>query len=324
MLQLRADASPLEVIVPARDNRRQQTATGGQSMTLKTISFIGLGVMGEAMCRNIARKGTWKLTGFDTRPEPLARLKADGVAAAPSMAAAVEGADLVLMCLPGGAEVEAVTKGAGGLLGLVRKGQTVVDMSTAPPRLMRELDAAFKAKGVDFADAPVARTRRAAVDGTLSIMVGGAKVVFERIAPVMATMGTEVTHCGGVGAGQVVKLMNNMVVFETTMAIAEAISIAEAAGVDGKILYDTMSKGSADSFVLRNHGMKHLLPQDYPEQAFSVRYGQKDLAYALELAQETGIDARGARLVQQLFAEAVARGDGERYTPVIRRGMKKA
>jgi hypothetical protein len=293
-------------------------------MDIKTIAFVGLGVMGEAMCRNLAAKGKgrWTVIGVDTRPEPLQRLAADGVVAAKSLADAAAKADAILMCLPGGKEVEAVTKGPGGLIGLVRKGQTVVDMSTAPPRLMRELAEAFKAKGVDFADAPVARTRRAAVDGTLCIMVGGAPEVYQRLKPILDTMGTEVPHCGGVGAGQVVKIMNNMVVFETTMAIAEAISIAEAAGVDGRILYDTMSKGSADSFVLRNHGMKHLLPQDYPEQAFSVRYGIKDLSYARELAKETGVVARGADLVHEMFEEAIKRGDGDLYTPVIRRGME--
>ncbi len=292
-------------------------------MDTKTVAFVGLGVMGEAMCRNLVKKGSWRIIGFDTKPDPLQRLKADGVTPAATLADAVGQAEVILLCLPGGKEVEAVARGPGGLLGLVRKGQTVVDMSTAPPRLMRELEPLFSEKGVDFADAPVARTRRAAVDGTLSIMVGGSKPAFERLAPILATMGTEVTHCGGVGAGQVVKLMNNMVVFETTMAIAEAISIAEAAGVDGKLLFETMAKGSADSFVLRNHGMKHLVPQDYPEQAFSVHYAIKDLSYARELARETGVDARCAELMHQVFEEAVARGDGERYTPVIRRGMKK-
>jgi len=291
-------------------------------MSFETIAFVGLGVMGEAMCRNLARKGSWSVLGIDTNPAPLARLQADGVKAA-TLAEAAAKADLILMCLPGGKEVDAVTRGPGGLLGQVRKGQTVVDMSTAPPRLMRELAAEFARKGVDFADAPVARTRRAAVDGTLCIMVGGSAEVYERLKPVLATMGSEVPHCGGVGAGQVVKLMNNMVVFETTLAIAEAISIAEAAGVDGRVLYDTMSKGSADSFVLRNHGMKHLLPQDYPEQAFSVRYALKDLSYAIELAEENGVDARGARLMREVFEDAVKRGDGDRYTPVIRRGMMK-
>jgi 3-hydroxyisobutyrate dehydrogenase len=292
-------------------------------MQIKTVGFLGLGVMGEAMCRNLARKGSWKVVGFDMQAGPLDRLAADGVARAASAQDLVAQSDAVLMCLPGGNEVRSVTIGEKGLIQWVRKGQTVVDMSTAPPKLMRELGPLFCAKGVDFADAPVARTRRAAVDGTLSIMVGGTAEVFERIRPILSTMGTEVTLCGGVGAGQVVKLMNNMVVFETTMAIAEAISIAEAAGVDGQLLFDAMAKGSADSFVLRNHGMKHLVPQDYPEQAFSVRYALKDLSYARELARETGVTARAADLVGELFEEAIARGDGDRYTPVIRRGMTK-
>ena len=292
-------------------------------MDIKTVAFVGLGVMGEAMCRNLARKGPWTVVGYDARPEALQRLAGDGVAAATSLADAASRAEVVVLCLPGGKEVEAVARGAGGLLAHVRMGQTVVDMSTAPPRLMRELAAEFAAKGVAFADAPVARTRRAAIDGTLSIMVGGGASDFARLRPILATMGSEVTHCGAVGAGQVVKLMNNMVVFETTMAIAEAISIAEAAGVDGQLLYETMAKGSADSFALRNHGMKHLVPQDYPTEAFSVRYAQKDLAYARELAAETGVTARGAALVAELFDDAVARGDGDRYIPVIRRGMTK-
>jgi 3-hydroxyisobutyrate dehydrogenase len=290
-------------------------------MDIRTVAFIGLGVMGEAMCRNLARKGSWGVVGYDTRQEPIERLQADGVRSANSLADAVAEGEVVLMCLPGGKEVEAVTRAPGGLLELAREGQTVVDMSTAPPRLMRELAAAFQARGVEFADAPVARTRRAAVDGTLSIMVGASEPLFARLKPILATMGTEITLCGGVGAGQVVKVMNNMVVFETTMAIAEAISIAEAAGVDGRLLFETMSKGSADSFVLRNHGMKHMLTHDYPEQAFSVRYAIKDLSYARELARENGIDARCAELMHQVFEEAVARGDGDFYTPVIRRGM---
>lgn len=290
-------------------------------MDIKTVAFVGLGVMGEAMCRNLARKGSWKVVGYDTRQEPMQRLQADGVTSATSLADAVAEAEVVLLCLPGGHEVEAVARGTGGLLSLVRRGQMVADMSTAPPRLMRELASAFQAKGVEFADAPVARTRRAAVDGTLSVMVGASEVVFDRLKPIFATMGTEITLCGGVGAGQVVKLMNNMVVFETTMAIAEAISIAEAAGVDGKLLFETMSKGSADSFVLRNHGMKHMVIDHYPEQAFSVRYAIKDLSYARELAKENGVNARCAELMHQVFEEAVVRGDGDCYTPVIRRGM---
>lgn len=292
-------------------------------MSIQSIGYVGLGVMGEAMCRNIARKGNWKVSGYDRATGPMERLATDGVSASGSLADLVSRSDVVLMCLPGGPEVEAVARGPGGLLGMVRAGQTIVDMSTAPPSLMRELGADFAAKGVDFADAPVARTRQAAIDGTLSIMVGASAPVFQRVQPILATMGSDVTHCGAVGAGQIVKLMNNMVVYETVMAIAEAISIAEASGVDGKLLFETLSKGSADSFALRNHGMKALLPQDYPDQAFSVRYALKDLTYAVDLASQTGVNARGAGLVCKLFEEAIAHGDGDRYAPVIRRVMTK-
>lgn len=291
-------------------------------MSISTIGFIGLGVMGEAMCRNLAQKGPWKVVAFDQRQDPLERLKADNVGIATSLRGLAQASDVVIMCLPGGREVEIVTQGASGLVALMRAGQTLVDMSTAPPALMRKLAADLAAKGADFADAPIARTRRAAVDGTLSIMVGASPEVFARMKPILETMGNEITHCGEVGAGQVVKIMNNMVVFETTMAVAEALSIAEASGVDGKLLLETMSKGSADSFVLRNHGMKHLLPQDYPEGAFSVRYGQKDLSYARDLAKAAGIKARGADLVATLFDEAIMAGHGDRYTPVIRKVMK--
>jgi 3-hydroxyisobutyrate dehydrogenase len=291
-------------------------------MTISTIGFIGLGVMGEAMCRNLAQKGAWKVVAFDQKVEPLERLRSDGVGVATSLRGVAQAADVILMCLPGGREVEIVTQGASGLISMMRPGQTLVDMSTAPPALMRKLAADLAAKGADFADAPIARTRRAAVDGTLSIMVGGSPEIFARIKPILDVMGNEITHCGDVGAGQVVKLMNNMVLFETTMALAEAISIAEANGVDGKLLFETMSKGSADSFALRNHGMKHMLPEDYPEGAFSVRYAQKDLSYARDLAKAAGIKARGADLVAMLFDEAIAQGDGDRYTPVIRKLMK--
>src|SRR5688572_7425558 len=128
-------------------------------MTISTIGFIGLGVMGEAMCRNLARKGPWKVIAFDQRQEPLERLKADNVGVATSLRGLAQAADIILMCLPGGREVEIVTEGASGLIALMRSGQTLVDMSTAPPALMRKLAADLAVKEAYFADAPIARTR---------------------------------------------------------------------------------------------------------------------------------------------------------------------
>jgi 3-hydroxyisobutyrate dehydrogenase-like beta-hydroxyacid dehydrogenase len=122
-----------------------------------------------------------------------------------------------------------------------------------------------------------------------------------------------------VGSGQVVKILNNMVLFETVMALSEAKAIAERAGVDPERLFDALSKGSADSFALRNHGMKAVLPDDFPLRAFSAAYARKDLSYALRLAQETGVPAAGAQTVDGWFAKAIERGLQDRYWPVISR-----
>ncbi|MET1537010.1 NAD(P)-dependent oxidoreductase, partial [Burkholderia sola] len=181
----------------------------------------------------------------------------------------------------------------GGLLESARAGQTLVDLSTSPVDTTRALAAEFQARGVRFADAPVARTRAAAEAGTLAVMVGAEPTLFEALRPLIATFASDIALCGPVGCGQVLKILNNMVLFETVVAFSEAKAIAEKAGVDPAVLFDTLSKGSADSFALRNHGMKAVLPGEFPERAFSVRYARKDLTYALQLAREAGVDARG-------------------------------
>jgi hypothetical protein len=288
---------------------------------MTTLGFIGLGVMGEPMCRNLARRAGAPVVAHDTRAEPLAALAADGVAAAGSAAEVAARADLVFLCLPGEPQVRAVCLGPAGLVAASRAGQTVVDMSTAPVALARELDAAFGARGVAFADAPVARTAQAARDGTLSIMVGGEAAVFERLRPYLGCMGSEVTHCGPVGAGQAVKLMNNMVVAQTVVALAEALAVARASGaVDPRVLFETLAKGSADSFVLRNHGMKALLPDQHPTRgAFPTSYILKDLGYALALAESAGLRLPQAETTRALMERTAAAGHAASYyTAVLR------
>ena len=285
------------------------------------IGFIGLGVMGEPMCRNLARKSGEKLVAFDTRAEPLASLGQDGVTAAESTADVARRADIVFLSLPGEPEVRSVCLGAGGLVAHARTGQLFVDCSTSPVPLARELAAAFGTRDAEFADAPVARTAQAARDGTLSIMVGSEPGVFARLRPLLACMATEITHCGAVGAGQTVKLMNNMVVAETVVAIAEAMAVARASGaVDPKVLFETLARGSADSFVLRNHGMKSILPDHHPTQgAFPVTYILKDLSYALALAESCGLTLEGATTTRRLMERAKAAGYREEYYTVVSR-----
>ncbi len=286
---------------------------------IRTIGFIGLGVMGEAMCRNLVRRGTWAVTAFDLDPAPLQRIAAEGAENATSVPELMAAADIVITCLPGGEQVRKLALTPDGLVAHCRPGQVLVDMSTSQPTLMREIAAAAAEKGARFADAPIARTRQAAADGTLAIMVGAPDDLFGTIRPVLATMGSDIEHCGDVGSGQVIKIMNNMVLFQTVLALGQAVAIAEKAGVPGKVLLETMMKGSGDSFALRNHGVKAILADTYPEKSFSVRYAAKDLSYALEMAEEFGVRAPGGETVARMFEEAIANGDGDRYFPVMRR-----
>jgi 3-hydroxyisobutyrate dehydrogenase-like beta-hydroxyacid dehydrogenase len=287
------------------------------------IGFIGVGTMGEPMCRNLAKKSGMTVMAADRDAAPLKRLAADGVRAA-SIDEIVEQCRTIFLSLPGGKEVEEVCLGNGGLAAKTKLGWTVIDCSTAPVSLARRLYEEFEGRGTAFADAPVARTRQAAIDGTLSIMVGATEATFQRIEPLLRHMANEVTHCGGPGAGQAVKILNNMILFQTGVALAEALCIARAHGVDGKVLYETLTKGSADSFALRNHGMKAMLPGVFPERAFSTEYALKDLGYAIQMAEEKGVPALGSDVARELMERARELGHGKEYWPVLLRSIEDA
>jgi 3-hydroxyisobutyrate dehydrogenase-like beta-hydroxyacid dehydrogenase len=284
---------------------------------VETLGFIGLGVMGEPMCRNLARKSGCRVLGYDLSAQPLARLAADGVKPAHAAREIAERADVVFLSLPSGAEVEAICAGESGLVALARAGQAIVDLGTSPVALARSLAAALAAREAAFADAPVARTREAAIAGTLSVMVGADAATFRRVQPLLATMASDVTHCGGPGAGQLVKLLNNMVLAQTVVALAEALATARRSGVDAKLVFEALAKGSADSFALRNHGMKALLPGAFPERAFSAEYMLKDLRYAIATARESGLKLRGAHNALELLEATIAAGYGREYWPAL-------
>ncbi len=286
---------------------------------MEKIGFAGLGVMGEPICRNIVVKSGAKAQVFDLSPDPLARLAEFGAQTADSIGAMAAEVDILFLSLPGGPQLDAVTRGPGGILDTARDGLLVVDMTTAPVGLTRELAAAVAQKGVTWVDAPVARTRAAAESGTLSIMVGGTQAEFDRVRPWLAHAASDVTHCGPLGCGQVAKLLNNMVLFENVVALSEAQALGRAAGMDVDLLFDVLSKGSADSFALRNHGMKAMLPDDFPKGAFPTDYALKDVSYALEIARDAGIDAPGATLAQTRMEIAQAAGFGAEYFPVLTR-----
>ena len=293
---------------------------------MNTIGFVGLGVMGGAMCRNLVRESGLPVTVYDVAEAAVERLTHGGASAASSPAGVA--ADVVFCSLPGHRQLEEVLIGKDGVIAALagRPGPppVIVDLGTSSVEATRRLAALARRSRIEYCDAPVARTRQAAIDGTLAVMVGGDRDVAEHIRPLLLCMATDVTYCGPAGSGQIVKQLNNMVLFQNVLAVAEAHAIATAAGLDGTLLFDALSKGSADSFALRNHGMKAILSDEYPLNAFSTDYALKDLSYALEVASATGVAAQGAELVRRVLEATREAGWGSQYFPVLRRTIGPA
>jgi 3-hydroxyisobutyrate dehydrogenase-like beta-hydroxyacid dehydrogenase len=288
------------------------------------LGFVGVGVMGEKMCRNMAQKAGKPVLAFDQNKAPLQRLSEHGVESANSLADVMARTDMVFLSLPGEPQVRAVVLGEGGLLENAKPGQLIIDCSTCPVALAQEIAQAAAANGVHFLDAPVSRGTTAADNGTLNFMVGGDQSSFDSAKPYIETMGVDITLCGGPGAGQAVKLMNNMIVVQTVRAIAEALKVAQESGaVDGKVLFETLTTGSADSFVLRNHGLNSMLPGTHPAQTFPVKYIKKDLDYALDLAESCGVVMTGAETTMDLLNKAEAMEFGDRYYTIIIDALEK-
>lgn len=284
------------------------------SETQVPLGFIGLGVMGGGMCANVARKHAGPLHSFDMNPEALAVQGGHGAVLAASVAEVAGAAEVIFLSLPGGKQVRAVCE---EIAAHAAPGTTVVDLSTTGVAEARGIAEMLAAKGIAFADAPVARTRQAAIDGTLSIMVGANEALFGRIEPLLRYMGSDVTLCGGTGCGQVVKLINNTLLFEQVAALAEMFVVAERAGVSPERLAAAVSLGSGDSFALRNHGLKAMVPRTFPEKAFSMPYAIKDIGYTIELAEQVGVEPRLPRLAAQYYQAAIDGGLGDKYFPAI-------
>lgn len=279
------------------------------------LGFIGLGVMGEPICRNMLQRSGATMLISDLNPSPQERLKSLGARIATPDQIATR-ADILFLSLPGGPQVEAI---ATTVLPKMRAGATLVDMSTAPLSLTRRLGAMAQERGVHYADAPVARTRAAAEAGTLAIMVGADPDTYLRIEPILSHAGDTILHCGPVGCGQTAKILNNMVLFQNVVALSEALALGRAAGMEGGTLFDIIAQGSGDSFALRNHGRRAMVPDTFPEQAFPTDYALKDLSYALEIAQDAGLSVPGADLARIRMEMAQAEGYGDNYFPVLAR-----
>lgn len=275
---------------------------------MKKIGFIGLGIMGKPMCRNLLRAG-YELTVFSRSKANVEAVTSFGATSAPSPAAVAEASDLVITMVPDSPEVREVVLGPSGVIHGARAGLYVVDMSSIAPLASREIAAALAERGVRFLDAPVSGGEPKAIDGTLTVMAGGSEADFEAVAPVLTAMAASVTRVGEVGAGNVAKLANQIVVALNIAAMSEAFVLAAKAGVEPDLVYQAIRGGLAGSTVL---DAKAPLVMDRKfDPGFRIKLHAKDLANVMQTAHELHVPLPFTASVMEVMQAMLADGCGE-------------
>jgi 2-hydroxy-3-oxopropionate reductase len=272
------------------------------------IGFIGLGIMGKPMARNLLKAG-YSLIVYDLRPDPLRELREAGATPAGSCREAAAQSDIVITMLPDGPDVEIAILGPDGILAGARQGSLIVDMSSISPNVSQKIAAACAIQGVDFLDAPVSGGEPKAIDGTLAIMVGGAPTAFERARPILEKMGSVVTLTGSVGAGNTTKLANQIMVACNIAAMGEALVLATRAGLDPEVVFNAVKGGLAGSTVL-NVKAPMLIARNF-KPGFRIELHQKDLRNALLAAESLKVSLPLTSLVQQMLMALMNEGKGQ-------------
>jgi 2-hydroxy-3-oxopropionate reductase len=275
---------------------------------LDKIGFIGLGIMGKPMVRNLIKAGYTPIV-FNRSQPAIDELAAEGAVAAASVKETAEKCDVVITMLPDTPDVEAVVLGENGVLAGAREGLLLIDMSTISPVVTRRLAAEAEAMGVKMLDAPVSGGDKGAIAGTLSIMVGGSVEDFERAAPIFEAMGKTVVHCGAIGSGQIVKACNQIVVALVIEAVSEALVLGSKAGVEPETILQVLSGGLAQTRVMDLRGPT-MIRHDFAP-GFKARLHRKDLSIILQTAREYGVALPVSALVDQMFTNLVEHGKGD-------------
>jgi 2-hydroxy-3-oxopropionate reductase len=274
---------------------------------IQTVGVIGLGVMGAPMAANLAAGG-FDVVGFSRRPSATAALESRGGRAAGNIADAVKGADLVITVLSDGPAVAEVVLGEDGVLAHASPGLLLVDMSTIDVATTRRVAEAATAQQVKMLDAPMSGGEQGAVDGTLSIMVGGDRDDFDTVLPAFEKMGRTILHLGPIGTGQIVKAANQLLVGGTLALLAEAMVFLEAHDVDMTKALEVLAGGLAGSRVLERRGPS-MLARDF-RPGFRIDLHHKDLGIVIDAARAVGVSVPVTGLVAQLFAAARSQGYG--------------
>ena len=285
-----------------------------------SVGFIGLGIMGAPMVRNLCKAGFAPVVWNRTRAKAEA-LVAEGVTVAESPQAVAEAAPVVITMVTDTPDLLEVVEGSKGAAQGMVSGSVLIDMSTVSPSVTQELAARLERKGVAMLDAPVSGGSWGAQHGTLAIMVGGDEQVFERCLPIFQAMGQRITHMGPVGMGQTTKLVNQVLVVGTCAAVAEALVFAAAHGSDLERTIEAVAQGAAGSWQLQNLGPRMAKGDFAP--GFMVKLQQKDLRLIMEAAQERKLPLPVASLVRQLYASLEATGAGEEGTQALIKVFQK-
>jgi 2-hydroxy-3-oxopropionate reductase len=272
------------------------------------IGFIGLGIMGKPMCKNLLKAGH-KLVVYDHTPASVEELVAAGAGKGASASAVAARTEIVITMLPDGPEVEQAVLGENGVLEGAKNGTLVIDMSSISPLVAQKCGAACEARGVDFLDAPVSGGEPKAVHGTLAIMVGGKHAVFDKALPILEAMGAYVTLTGPIGAGNVTKLANQIMVASNIAAMGEALVLATKAGLDPQVVFEAVKGGLAGSTVL-NFKAPMVIARNF-QPGFRIRLHQKDLRNALAAAEALGVSLPITSLVQEMLVALMNDGMGD-------------
>ena len=271
------------------------------------VGFIGLGIMGRPMTRNLLKAG-FDVTVHSRTRSKVDELAGEGAHAADSPAAVAERSDLVITMVPDSSDVELVARGPKGVFEGLRTGAIVADMSTISPSVTRALADDAASRGASWLDAPVSGGDSGAIAGTLTIMVGGDAAAFERARPVFQAMGKRITHIGPSGHGQTAKLCNQILVAVNLLATSESLVLAAKAGLDLERLHQALSGGAGNSWSFENLGRK-MLARDFTP-GFRVELHDKDMAIVTSAAREAGVVIPLGAAVAQLIAALRAQGDG--------------
>ena len=275
---------------------------------MATIGFVGLGIMGRPMLRNLLKAG-YTVVAYGRSKEKLDACMTDGALRGASNSDVGARASVVITMLPDGPEVEEVVLGANGILSGSKAGSLIIDMSSISPLVSQKIAAACAAKGVDFIDAPVSGGEPKAVDGTLAIMAGGSQEVFSKAEPILKCMGSSVTLIGPVGAGNTTKLANQIMVACNIAAMGEALTLATRCGLDPEVVVNAVKAGLAGSAVLNAKGPM-LIARNF-KPGFKINLHQKDLRNALITAEANNVCLPLTAQVQQMLSSLIADGKGE-------------